>query len=301
MIRSGRLAATLVLTLSAASSLGCDKVKSMAHLGDGDASSRAGEPGVLGSLFDASFEGEIVAEISSKTDKAPKTVTVAIKSPKLRVDLSALAGGKEDPFLAQGGAVILDPPAKKAFMLMPAKKMAMVLDFEKLKQQQAARPAGARAPGAPSAGSAEDVPKIDKTGKKDVVAGYGCEIWKITSKDGTHAELCMAEGIKLMNFADLAGTSPQLAAVAAFGDLNHFPLRGIAFDAANVETGRMEAKKVEKKKLPDTAFTVPADYQQVDMAQMMAGFAAMAAGAHAQPGMLPGRPNSAPIAPMKQR
>ena len=289
-----RRAASLVLVLAAFASTGCDKLKARAGKGgDGDAAAPSGGStgGVLGTLFDSNFEGEITTEITGKGDKTPKTLAIDIKSPKLRADLGALAtAGKDDPFLSQGAAFILDPPAKKAYMLVPAKKMAMVIDFEKMKQQKAKLP---QAPGSPGAagGKAEEPPKIDKTGKKDTVAGYTCEIWKITSKDGSRAELCMAEGIKLMDFSDLAMQSPQFAAAAALGDLNHFPLRAVGYDKAGVEEGRLEAKKIEKKKLPDSQFTVPPDYQQMDMAAMMAG---MMGGGMGGP---PGHPGAPPHLP----
>jgi hypothetical protein len=291
MKRLGVFLAAIVLTAN----VGCDKLKAMANKGDASAESQASGGG-LGSLFDSSFVGEISTEVSSKSDKTPKALVVGIKSPKLRADISALASDKNDPFLSQGAAVILDPPAKKAYVLVRAKKMAMVIDFGKMsveRQKPPSHPGGPSAPaGGGTGGKPEEPPKIDKTGKKEVIAGYVCEDWKITSKDG-HADLCMAEGIKLMDFSDLATAAPQLAAAAVLGDLNHFPLKVVAFDTAGVETARLETKKIEKKTLPDTDFVVPADYQQMDMAQMMAQMMGGHPGAMPMGGM-PGHPGMPP-------
>src|SRR4029077_17002037 len=109
--------------------------------------------------------------------------------------------------------------------LMHARKQAMVIDLDKAKQGglPGFGGAGAGKPGTPSAPT--DKPSIEKTGKKDTVAGYSCEIWKITPKDGTHAEACLAEGIKWIDITDLGVHSPEMAAAAALTDLNHFPLR----------------------------------------------------------------------------
>ena len=105
------------------------------------------------------------------------------------------------------------------------------------------------APPAPS-GPPEDPPKIEKTGKKDTIAGYTCEVWKITSKT-SHAEACLAEKLKWIDFTDLAIQSPSFAAIAAVSDFNHLPLRIVTFDDKNVEEGRMEVTKIDKKKLAD--------------------------------------------------
>ena len=49
---------------------------------------------------------------------------------------------------------------------------------------------------------------------------------------------------------------------------NHFPLRVITHDAAGKEQMRMEAQKVEKKKLDDARFVPPPDYKQFNPGQM---------------------------------
>ena len=65
--------------------------------------------------------------------------------------------------------------------------------------------------------------------------------------------------------------SPTLGLAAVATEANRFPLRVVSYDAKGAEEMRMEVVKVEKKKLDDTRFVVPADYRVVDMTQMMNG------------------------------
>jgi 5'(3')-deoxyribonucleotidase len=58
------------------------------------------------------------------------------------------------------------------------------------------------------------------------------------------------------------------AAIAAVSDFTHLPLRIVAFNEKNVEEGRMEVSKIDKKKLADAQFTVPADFQVVELSAL---------------------------------
>jgi hypothetical protein len=80
--------------------------------------------------------------------------------------------------------------------------------------------------------------------------------------------------VKWIDLSDLATQSPELAAAAAVTDINHLPLRMVNFDPQGVETGRMEATKIDKKKLDDARFTIPPDYQVMDLAAMLGGMGA---------------------------
>lgn len=255
---------------------GCDKLKSaMGKAEDGGVSpsSAAGGNGGLLSLLGGDFEGEISATITTKgkaQSGAPQAVVFGIKKPKYRIDINeTTARTTARPELGQGGTVLVDPPTKKGYMLVHPQKMAMVLDFEKMKTMPKL-PGMPNAPkGTPTAAPSQP-PKVDKTGKKDVVAGYSCEVWNIAS-DGHKAEVCVADGITWIDLGDLGWSSPELTAAAVVTGANHFPLRVITFDATGAEETRMEATKIEKKKLDDARFAVPADYRVVDMGAMMGG------------------------------
>ena len=277
-------ARTTAVALCALSLLGCDKIPG---LGKQDAGAGGGAPsgGGVFSFLDSSFEGEIAMSVSGKgaTTTGPTLMTFGIKSPKIRVDIR---GAQGNPMLAQGGGFIVDPPAKKGFLLMPAQKKAMVIDFEKAKAQRSPLP-NKPGQGVPS-GALTEPPKIEKTGKKETVAGYTCETWKVTSS-ASRADVCVAEGIKWIDLTDLGMTSPELALAAAASDLNHFPLRVVAYDETNVETVRMEATKIEKKKLDDGRFAVSPGYQLIDMSAMLGNLQGLGAAGTAAPGLPPPR------------
>ncbi len=254
----------LLLTSTFPGALACDKLGLGKKDGGDEGGPAAPAEGAL-SFLGGTFEGEITMLVTPKGKPNPATMVFGIKSPKARLDI-ANQGVSDNPLLAQGGAILIDPPVKKAFVLIPAQKKAMVIDFEKMKAQRAAR-----APGQPGGGAVlTEPPKVEKTGKREVVAGYTCELWKVTSKT-SRADMCVAEGIKWIDLSDLGMTSPEVALAAAASDLNHFPLRVVAYDDKNVETTRMEATKIERKKLEDARFVVPADFQVLDLSAMLGG------------------------------
>lgn len=274
----------LVLALLATTSLGCDKL-----LGKKDADGGSASGGGALSFLDTTFEGEVTMNVSGKSKEPPKAILLSLKSPRVRADIGAEVS-PGNPMLAGGVALLVDPPAKKGYALLNAQKKAVVLDFDKSK-------GGFKPPslgGGPSGASAppEDPPKIEKTGKKETIAGYTCEVWKITSKNA-RAEACLAEKLKWIDFTDLAIQSPSFAAIAAVSDFTHLPLRVVTFDEKNVEEGRMEVSKIDKKKLADTSFAVPADFQVVELSSLFAGLGGPPGvggpgGAGRRPGLPPG-------------
>jgi hypothetical protein len=78
----------------------------------------------------------------------------------------------------------------------------------------------------------------------------------------------MAENLTWIDMGDIGLQNPELALSAAATGGNHFPLRVITHDAAGKEQMRMEAQKVEKKKLDDARFVPPPDYKQFHPGQM---------------------------------
>lgn len=267
------IALVLAFALFAPVSMGCDKVKGL--LGTKGDAGETSSGGLFGSLFGTDFEGEITANVTSKTAlaaSAPMQLVFGINKPKYRIDMGG--GPATAAQLPAGGSMILDPPAKKGWLLVPSQKTAMVLDFEKLKAQS--KGGVPSLPGQPKPTTPSVPPKIDKTGKKDVVAGYACEIWNITA-EGKRAEACVAEGITWIDLTDLGFGSPELTLTAIATEANRFPLRVVAYDAKGAEETRMEVVKVDKKKLDDARFVVPADYRVVDPTQLMQGLGSVPA------------------------
>jgi hypothetical protein len=188
------------------------------------------------------FEGEITMSITDPA-KPPKTITYDVKGTKLRFDSPAEAGPMS------GGYAIFDTQAKKMTMVDDAKKTAMVMDVGAMGTNPAA-PTGPK-------------PTVEKTGKSDTVAGYSCDIIKVTEANGDKADVCVAKGISFpaMGGRHSAGWMSSLE--------DSFPLRAITTDASGKEKSHMEVTKVDKKSIDDARFQVPAGYQTVSMEDMM--------------------------------
>ena len=242
---------------------GCDRLKG-ASGSDAGASSSSGGGGLL-SFLGSDFEGQITMQLSTKAKpQDDKPLVMSLKKPKYRVDMPPHGASKP----AENVSVILDIPAKKATTLMHATKTAMVLDLDQLKNMQGQF--YGMAGGTPSAPAQPNAPPptFTNTGKKDTVAGYTCDIWTMTSSDGKKGDACLAEGITWVDLGAVGGFT-SLGVFAS--EANHFPLRFISYDAKGAEESRVEATKIEKKKLDDSAFVAPPDYKVMDMAAMMNG------------------------------
>ena len=270
-----------VTILAAVTATACDKIPGLSKKDAEGGAPASGGAGVL-SFLSSPFEGEITMNVQAR-GKQPHPMVFGIKSPKVRID----ANGSDNPsFGASNGeiAIIADPPAKKAYALIAKAKMAMLIDFEKAKAQRIA--AGKANTGA----VVNEVPKIEKLGTKETIAGYECENWKV-SGSRSRADMCVAEGIKWVDLTDLGMASPEVGLAIAAADANRFPLRVIAYDDKNVETTRMEVTKVDKKTLDPNRFVVPADFKITDMTAIMGAVPGAVPGA---PGLPPGFPGLPP-------
>jgi hypothetical protein len=238
--RMRRRRALLALCLLSVPFLGCSKIAKQ-----------------VGLSFGGDFEGEITMNATRAQGSGPSQLVFGIKKPKYRVDATGNVQ-TDNPMLAGGASLLLDPPQKKGWALIPAQKKAVVIDFDKMK--------ASRVPGVntgPGTKANEPPPKVEKTGKKETIAGYDCEIWYVTDNKGQRAEMCMAEGITWVDLGDLGWSSPEMTLGAVATGANRFPLRIVSGSV------RLEATKIEKKKLEDARFVVPPDYQVIDVGAMM--------------------------------
>jgi len=98
---------------------------------------------------------------------------------------------------------------------------------------------------------------LEKTGKTKEIAGYTCEIWNITTTDGTTSAVCMAKGL-----ADFISPANPLSTLdneeweKQIGDGKYIQLEVIT-DLYGTEQMSMKATKIEEKKLNDSLFKVP--------------------------------------------
>jgi hypothetical protein len=285
------LALTLLATFSCAPLLGCDKIKgAMGKSDEGGVSTTSGGTSALSILN--GFEGEIGVTVKGKSLKADKPLNLVldVKADKLRVELPQGIEGAEQFGKVYG---IFDSPAKKLFVVLDDKKQVIVIDLNKSGEElKGMKPSAPHHGG--SGGPPQNPPKITKTGRTDKVAGYACEIWSIESQDAKEkgkAEVCIAEqGVSWFHIP-MTGMPAEYAFMAELMDGKHFPLRMVMFNAANVEEGRVEITRIDKKTLDASVFVPPAAYQQMDIGQAIGAMMGGGMG----PGMgRPGMPTGMP-------
>jgi hypothetical protein len=223
------------------------------------------------------FEGEIdVTAHEAKSKEPPVDLALQIKNGKIRGDIpEKLSRQGGSPF--GQGYFIVDPTAKKVSIVNDPRRQAFVFDLAK-NADALKNLGGPPRPGAPP----KAPPTISKTGHFDTVAGYKCEDWDITEEKRV-GTLCVAD--QDAPWLHLTGVEMpgEMHWVGELLDGRHLPLRFIGYDKdGTTEEGRVEATKIEPKKLSAEDFEVPAGYQTMDLNKMMQGMAGMG---HAPAGM----------------
>jgi Domain of unknown function (DUF4412) len=274
----------------------------------------AAAPAGVGLGFLNGFEGEIgiLFKDASPPGKAAIPLALMIKDNKLRMELPAdmtAAGG-----MGSKGYAVLNTPEKKLYLVMEDKKQVVLFDLDKageqLKTFTSGMVTGPRDSRERREAAPRPPPKVTKTGQKDTVAGYACEIWDVIPETGEKMSACVAnEGASWFKFPP-GGIPAEHAWAVELLDGKHFPLRGIAYDKAGAEKARVEVTKMDKKALAATLFDIPQGYKVVDLQQMFAAMGTMGASpmmgkmpAGLPPGMMPPQlgapPRGAPPAPKK--
>jgi hypothetical protein len=209
----------------------------------------------------STFEGTITLQTSSPHRPAAE-VTLLTKGDKIRLDVT---------HNGQVAHSILDAGKKQVLVLIDAQKMAMTMAL----------------PAPPAKQPNQGMPTVTKTGKHETVAGHDCEDWEVAELNGTHTQVCVAEGIGFFDFGAIAPAS----AASQFGpwlaelrEKQEFPLRAVTTDAGGKEQSRMEVTKIDARPLDDSTFTLPAGYKLVNMPAGMQGMGGPP-GMGAPPGM----------------
>lgn len=242
---------------------GCGKFGKKDDGDGGTASSGGGVSGLIGKALTLvsptgeAFEGQITMADTHETKVT--SMVYEVKGDKLRFD-----EGSRDSY------VIFNTPEKKIITVDDAKKTAMVMNLDDI--QKMATTVGA--PGRPSAPTeSEWDSKVDMNAGSDVIAGYGCDKWKITETNKKTAkvrktETCLAKGI---GFPDMSAMAPGGTTKSWMQKLltdKYFPLRMVMTEDG-VEKAKMEVTKIDKKPLDAARFEVPAGYKVTDMGEMM--------------------------------
>jgi hypothetical protein len=125
---------------------------------------------------------------------------------------------------------------------------------------------------------------VERTGKSEKIAGYACEVWRITDKDTKklEQEICVAKGFgrsatfwldpKQVQRSSQPGWVKQLVNEGGFG------LRTIHYGDDGKESSRTETTAIERKSLDDALFVMPADYTKMNGEALMRGAAGGATG-----------------------
>jgi hypothetical protein len=225
----------------------------------------------------ASFEGEVNLSIHTSSVKAPISMVVFVKGQRLRFDVPA--GLDHDPQLGRSPRIVLDLGLKRMTAVADERKTAVVMSLDAIDQMQ--KSMGAAAPPV-------DPPRIAKTGRKATFAGYTCEDWELTSKNGDKATVCMSDEPAPWTALPMSGMTSSNAWAREVFDGKHLPLKITSASAQG--TTDMEVTKIEKKTVAEPTFETPAGYRVMDMSELMKGMMAGAASAQAAAGGLPPSP-----------
>ena len=178
-----------------------------------------------------------------------------MKGDKLRLENETDAEEK--------GLLVFDAKERRGFGVEPDDQLYYVFPMEEL-------------PGDMAKKMLDDV-LITRTGKTGKVAGYACDLYVSKGKtDGMSEEVCLAKGLGSPALAGLMtgdARSPlefpswmlELAKAGAF------PLRVIVRAKDGQEEARLEATKIEPRRLEDSLFTPPPGYRRMDNDTLMGG------------------------------
>jgi hypothetical protein len=185
------------------------------------------------------FEGSISMRMAGRGPQGPMSqqMEYLVRAGKLRVNMGGAGGGM---------SMIAVPQEKKLYMLVAAQNSYMEMTL----------------PDAEAAAKDAKVPvddvKVTRTGRMETIAGLSCEHVQVVSKTGS-TDLCLTKDLgRFVNPMDsmrgaMAPWQKQIA--------NEFPLKVTMADG----TVPLEVTKVERKRLSNELFTVPASYTKMTM------------------------------------
>jgi uncharacterized protein DUF4412 len=204
-----------------------------------------------------SFEGVVTYQSmtgSGSTDK-PQIMTYSEKGDKVRMDMPDRSG--------TGGSMtgLYDMSTGTMTMVMPQMKGYMTMNLGNT---------GARIQ--QKMDSTMKAQKVTKVGT-ETVAGVPCDDYQATdTQTGKQSFVCVAHGMG--NWFMMGGNRGALGGGMSggpFADMfkdGFFPLKMGEIDGGKPKV-QMVATSVERKTLDPSMFTVPADYKQINMGDMM--------------------------------
>lgn len=205
------------------------------------------------------FEGVLHMSTTHVATNSASTMDWYLKGDKARVETSRGEG--------QANVMIFDGHNRTMQMAMPGQKSYMEISMGGESGQHLKE--------------ALEKQTVERTGKTDTIAGYSCEVWRITDKDlhRLKNDICVAKGFgkaatfwvdpKEMRRSSQPSWVKQLVEEGGFG------LRSIHYDEAGKESSRMEVTSIDKKRLDPSLFAFPADWAKQDMSAMQERMKAM--------------------------
>ena len=198
----------------------------------------------------------------SSTDRylsPPSTMDWYLKGDKARVESSRGDG--------QTHVMIFDAQTRTMQVAMPGQKRYMEISMDGERGEYVT--------------DAFEKQTVERTGKTDKIAGYACEIWRITDKEENRlkSDVCVAKGFgKAATFwidPKEMRRSSQPSWVKRLMEEGGFGLRSIHYDDVGKESSRTEVTSIDKKSLDSALFAFPADWVRQDMSAMQERMKAM--------------------------
>lgn len=205
------------------------------------------------------FEGVLHMNTTHAGTGTSSTMDWYLKGDKARVEMSRTEG--------QANVMIFDGKTRTMHMAMPGQKSYMEISMEGERGEHLRE--------------AFEKQTVERTGKTDRIAGYSCEVWRITDKENKRLknDICVAKGFgkaaafwvdpKEMRRSSQPSWVKQLVEEGGFG------LRSIHYDEEGKEFSRMEVVSIDKKSLAASLFAFPADWAKQDMSAMQERIKAM--------------------------
>ena len=205
------------------------------------------------------FEGILHMTTKHAGTGTQSTMDWYLKGDKARVESSRADG--------QTHVMIFDARTRTMQMAMPGQKSYMEINMGGERSEQLKE--------------AFEKQTVERTGKTDKIAGYSCEIWRITDKEENRLknDICVAKGFgKAATFwidPKEMRRSSQPSWVKRLVEEGGFGLRSIHYDEEGKESSRMEVTSIDKKSLDNALFAFPADWAKQDMSAMQERMKAM--------------------------
>jgi hypothetical protein len=226
----------------------------------------------------ASFEGVATFVTRDKQGSRPDTIRQTTRGKSVRMDDLNRTG-------KSGGGLIIDGEKKRFIILDANDKTAMIMSQgDQDTMREGAKELAANLPKprrSATEASDDDVGmQITRTGRTETVAGVRCEVYRGVSndkKEKNEGEICVADGVGFAMLSAIASnpmfqqtrdkTFDQFRKVLSDG-------RGIV-KATTSENGKsyvsLELIRLEKQKVPDSAFEPPVGYQVRSMGDLLQG------------------------------